>query len=199
MLLENLDRFKLSTTKAAVTSFAGLPMVLGRGKSLGLEEELDALPLKERERGYSPAESIFTLMGLIVAGGVALATAPPIAPIKTRTKEVGFQVLTGSAGILLESLKAGAAGAILGFAAFAPQACQEVYLAWKDHDLKLAEEKQHRIDGPGRRIVGKLGISGLKYACDFNGYYGGRPRAPLLPVTADEKAEIEALLAGIRN
>ena len=72
MLLENLDRFKLSTTKAAVTSFAGLPMVLGMGKSLGLEEELDALPLKERERGYSPAESIFTLMGLIVAGGVAL-------------------------------------------------------------------------------------------------------------------------------
>jgi dihydrodipicolinate synthase/N-acetylneuraminate lyase len=134
-----------------------------------------------------------------LAGGVALATAPPIAPIKTRTKEVGFQVLTGSASILLESLEAGAAGAILGFAAFAPQACQEVYLAWKDHDLKLAEEKQQRIDGPGRRIVGKLGISGLKYACDFNGYYGGRPRAPLLPVTADEKTEIEALLAGIRN
>ena len=134
-----------------------------------------------------------------LAGGVGLATAPPIAPIKTRTKEVGFQVLTGSAGILLESLKAGAAGAILGFAAFAPQACQEVYFAWKDHDLKLAEEKQHRIDAPGKRIVGQLGISGLKYACDFNGYYGGRPRAPLLPVTADEKTEIEALLAGIRN
>jgi dihydrodipicolinate synthase/N-acetylneuraminate lyase len=146
------------------------------------------------------AEATGTFVSAVnLAGGVALATAPPIAPIKTRTKEVGFQVLTGSAGILLESLKAGAAGAILGFAAFAPQACQEVYLAWKDHDLKLAEEKQHRIEGPGRRIVGKLGISGLKYACDFNGYYGGRPRAPLLPVTATEKAEIEALLAGIRN
>ncbi len=72
MILENLDRFKLSTTKAAVTSFAGLPMVLGMGRSLGLQEALDALPLKERERGYSPAESIFTLMGLIQAGGVAL-------------------------------------------------------------------------------------------------------------------------------
>ena len=83
-------------------------------------------------------------------------------------------MLTGSASILLESLEAGAAGGILGFAAFAPQACQEVYLAWKDHDLKLAQEKQQRIAGPGQRIVGQLGISGLKYACDFNGYYGGR-------------------------
>ncbi len=134
-----------------------------------------------------------------LASGVAVASAPPVAPIKTRTKEVGFQVLVGSGAILLESLKSGAAGAILGFAAFAPQACQEIYLAWKDHELKIAEEKQLRIAGPGRRIVGQLGISGLKYACDLNGYYGGRPRAPLLPVTATEKTEIEGLLAGIRN
>jgi dihydrodipicolinate synthase/N-acetylneuraminate lyase len=133
-----------------------------------------------------------------LASGVAL-TATPVAPIKTRSREVGFQVLTGSTATLLESLEAGAAGAILGFAACAPQACQEVYLAWKDHDLKIAEEKQKRIAGPSQRIVGQLGISGVKYACDFNGYYGGRARAPLLPVTAEEKAEIEGLLAGIRN
>jgi dihydrodipicolinate synthase/N-acetylneuraminate lyase len=134
-----------------------------------------------------------------LAGGMAVAAAPPAAPIKTRTKEVGFQVLTGAAGILLESLEAGAAGGILGFAACAPQACQEVYLAWKERDRKLAAEKQERIKGPNQRIVGQLGIAGVKYACDFNGYYGGRARAPLLPVTAAEKTEIEALLAGIRN
>jgi dihydrodipicolinate synthase/N-acetylneuraminate lyase len=131
--------------------------------------------------------------------GVALAAAPPAVPIKTRTKEVGFQVITGSASGLLESLQAGAAGAVLGFAACVPQACQEVYLAWKDHDLHLAEEKELRIVGPSRRIVGQLGISGVKYACDFNGYFGGRARAPLLPVSGLEKTEIEALLAGIRN
>jgi len=134
-----------------------------------------------------------------LAGGSAVATAPPVAALKTRTKEVGFQILTGSSSILLEALEAGASGAILGFAACAPQACQEVYLAWKDHDQKLAAEKQARIAGPGQRIVGQLGISGVKYACDFNGYYGGRARSPLLPVPAAEKAEIEILLAGIRN
>jgi 4-hydroxy-2-oxoglutarate aldolase len=99
----------------------------------------------------------------------------------------------------LPALQAGASGAILGFGACAPQACQEIYLAWKDHDLKLAEEKQRRIAGPSQRIGAALGIAGVKYACDFNGYYGGRPRSPLLPLSAEEKTEIEGLLAGIRN
>jgi hypothetical protein len=72
MILSNLDRYKVSTTKAAVTSFAGLPLVMGMGKSLGLEAALNRLPLKERNRGYTPAESLFSLMGLIQAGGVAL-------------------------------------------------------------------------------------------------------------------------------
>jgi dihydrodipicolinate synthase/N-acetylneuraminate lyase len=134
-----------------------------------------------------------------LAGGVALAAPPPAPPIKTRTREVGFQVLTGSAGNLLRSLEAGAAGSILAFAACAPQACQEVYFAWKDHDLKLAQEKQQRIAAPAQRIAGELGISGVKYACDFNGYYGGHARLPLLPLTAEQKAEVESLLAGIRN
>ena len=134
-----------------------------------------------------------------LARGAALASTPPAESIKTRTKNVGFQVLTGSTATLLESLQASASGAMLAFASCASQACQEVYLAWKDHDLKLAEEKQQRIATPSQRIVGQLGISGLKYACDFNGYYGGRPRAPLLALTAEEKAEVEGLLAGMRN
>jgi 4-hydroxy-2-oxoglutarate aldolase len=134
-----------------------------------------------------------------LSGSIAVATPPPATQIKTRTKEVGFQVLSGSAANVLDSLDLGATGAILAFADCAPQACQEVYLAWKDHDLKLAEEKQKRIAGPNQRIAGELGIAGLKYACDFNGYYGGRARSPLLAVTADEKAEIERLMAEIRN
>jgi dihydrodipicolinate synthase/N-acetylneuraminate lyase len=119
--------------------------------------------------------------------------------LKTRTKEVGFPVLVGSTATLLESLEAGAAGAVLGFAACAPQGCQEVYLAWKDRDRGLAEEKQQRIAAASERIVGQLGINGVKYACDFNGYYGGRARAPLVALTGAERTEIEGLLSGIRT
>ncbi len=144
------------------------------------------------------ASSAFVPAGEL-AGGVSVATAPPAPAIKARTKEVGFQVLCGSGSAVFDSLQAGACGAILAFAACAPQAAQEIYLAWKDHDLKLAEEKQKRIAGANQRIVGALGIAGLKYACDFNGYFGGRARAPLLPPTADERAEIERLLVEVRN
>jgi dihydrodipicolinate synthase/N-acetylneuraminate lyase len=143
-------------------------------------------------------EGAFVAVGDL-GSGIAMAAPPPAPPIKTRTREVGFRVLTGSAGNLFESLEAGAAGAILGFAACAPQACQEVYFAWKDHDPALAKEKQERIAGPSQRIAGELGISGIKAACDFNGYYGGRPRSPLLGMNADERREIESLLAHIRN
>jgi dihydrodipicolinate synthase/N-acetylneuraminate lyase len=122
----------------------------------------------------------------------------PVA-LKTRTKEVGFAVVGGSTATLLESLEAGAAGGILAFAACAPQACQEVYLAWKDRDRRLAEEKQLRVAAASERIVGQLGINGVKYACDFNGYFGGRGRAPLVGLSGAERAEIEGLLAGIRN
>jgi 4-hydroxy-2-oxoglutarate aldolase len=134
-----------------------------------------------------------------LAGGGALASASPAAPLKTRTREIGFQVISGSGTTLVESLQAGASGGILGVAAFAPQACQEIYLAWKDHDMELATQKQKRIAPAEKHIVGQLGIAGVKYACDFNGYYGGRARAPLLGISADEKAEVERLLAEIRN
>ena len=76
-----------------------------------------------------------------LAGGTAVATPPPATPIKTRTKEIGFQVLCGSASAMLASLEVGACGGILALGACAPQACQEVYLAWKDHDLKLSRMK----------------------------------------------------------
>ena len=72
MIIKNLEKYKVSTTKQAVTSFAGLPLLLGMAKRLGLQEAFNALRVKERDRGYRPAEVAFTLMGMIQSGGVAL-------------------------------------------------------------------------------------------------------------------------------
>jgi dihydrodipicolinate synthase/N-acetylneuraminate lyase len=141
----------------------------------------------------------FVSAGDLGRGVAVAATAPPAPAIKTRTKEVGFQVLCGAGSKVHASLDAGASGAILGVAAFVPQACVEIYLAWKDRDSQLAEEKQARILAANRRIVNELGIAGMKYACDFNGFYGGRTRSPLQGLTAEEKSEVESLLVGIRS
>jgi 4-hydroxy-2-oxoglutarate aldolase len=122
-----------------------------------------------------------------------------VSGIKTRQKEVGFQVLVGSAQKLEPSLNAGAVGAILAFADAAPTACYEIYAAWKEGDADLAHLKQQRIVEAAQRVAGELGIPGIKYGMDLNGYYGGPARLPFLPLTADVKLEIERLLGDIRN
>jgi len=146
--------------------------------------------------------------GALVTVGALAGTAAPkpssvsvkvVGGLKTRQKEVGFQVLVGAAQRLHPSLDAGAVGAILAFADCAPTACYEIYAAWKDGDAALAREKQERIAKAAERIVGGLSIPGVKYAMDYNGCFGGVPRLPLLPLTADKKAEVEQLLENIRN
>jgi 4-hydroxy-2-oxoglutarate aldolase len=121
-----------------------------------------------------------------------------IGKMKTRQKEVGFQVLVGAAHKLHPSLDAGAVGAILAFACPAPTACYEIYAAWKEGDAELARVKQERIAKAAQR-VGDLGVPGFKHGMDFNGYYGGPARLPFLSLTAGLKSEVESLLADIRN
>ncbi len=143
---------------------------------------------------------------LVQVGGVSGASISKpssnavtvVGKMKTRQKEVGFQVLVGAAHKLQLSLDAGAVGAILAFACPAPTACYEIYAAWKEGDAALASLKQERI-AKAAQGVGDLGVPGFKYGMDFNGYFGGPARLPFLPLTADLKAEIEQSLADIRN
>jgi 4-hydroxy-2-oxoglutarate aldolase len=122
-----------------------------------------------------------------------------VGKMKTRQKEVGFQVLVGAANKLHASLDAGAVGAILAFACLAPTSCYEVYAAWKEGDAELAKLKQERIAPAAQRVVGELGVPGVKYGMDFNGYFGGAARLPFLPLTGEVKDEVGRLLADIRN
>jgi 4-hydroxy-2-oxoglutarate aldolase len=122
-----------------------------------------------------------------------------VGKLKTRQKEVGFQVMVGAAHQLEPSLGLGAVGAILALAGPAPTACYEIYAALKDGDNALAREKQERVKLAAQRVVGELGVPGVKYAMDLNGYYGGPSRLPFLPLSGEQKAEIEKLMAGIRS
>ena len=127
------------------------------------------------------------------------AAVEVIGGLRTRYKEVSFQTLVGSGHKLHGLLKVGAVGGILAFAACAPTACYEIYAAFKDNDQKLAGEKQQRIEAACIRIASELGIAGVKYASDLNGFYGGNPRLPLLPLTASQRREIESLIADVKS
>jgi len=122
-----------------------------------------------------------------------------IGKLRVRQKQVGFQVMVGAAHQLEPSLGFGAIGAILAFACPAPMACYEISAALKDGDISLAREKQERVKLAAQRVVGDLGVPGVKYAMDINGYYGGPSRLPFLPLSGEQKAEIEKLMAGIKS
>jgi 4-hydroxy-2-oxoglutarate aldolase len=200
-----------------VIELAGHPQIIGLVDSVIRQERLRAIKDRtaavKRDVAVTPVFAAVTgrmqarsenAVGLIAAdrltgGGAAVAVAPTKISAKTRTKVVGFQILAGCTAGMLEGLRAGAVGAMPAFAASAPQACYEVLAAWKDGDEGLAKEKQVRLQGVAKKVEEELGVAGIKFGCDLNGYFGGRPRLPLLPLTGEERAEIEALMQGLRN
>ena len=138
-------------------------------------------------------------VGAIAGAKPSSSAVQVVGGLKTRAKEVGFQVLVGSAQKLEPSLAVGAVGAILAFACPAPTACFEIYAAFKENNLAVAREKQQRIAQAAQKVVGEMSVPGVKYAMDLNGYFGGPVRLPLLPLNAAAKAEVERLMAEIKQ
>src|SRR5580700_9092154 len=160
----------------------------------------------ESEKQSRELVSIAALTATAAEAPLHPSASPPsssavtvVGKLKTRQKEVGFQVMVGAAHQLEPSLGLGAVGAILAFACPAPMACYEIYAALKDGDAALAREKQERVKLAAQRVVGELGVPGVKYSMDLNGYYGGPSRLPFLPLSGEQKSEIEKLMAGIKS
>ena len=180
-MVEGTRHVKRSVT-VTETFDAVTPRMMAAANSAGEGGELIPVGALSGEKDAKPSSSAVSVVG----------------KMKTRQKDVGFQVMVGAAHQLQQSLDTGAVGAILAFACPAPTACYEIYAAWKEGDAELARIKQERISKAAQRI-GDLGVPGFKHGSDFNGYYGGPSRLPLLPLTAELKTEIETLLTDIRN
>jgi 4-hydroxy-2-oxoglutarate aldolase len=111
----------------------------------------------------------------------------------------GFQVLTGSGPKLSEALDLGARGGILAIANALPYACVTIWEAFRRRENEAARDWQGRILKASQLVPAKHGVAGLKYAMDLNGYYGGPPRLPLAPPSAEARSEIEAAFEGLRS
>lgn len=200
-----------------VAELAQHPGILGIKDSSGSVERIAALVAAtrnapRRQASVTPIFTAFTarmmraqsaetaanFISADVLGGPSIP-AIPVAARTMRTKEIGFQVLTGAAHQLFDSLQAGATGGVLSMAAPAPQACQEIYTAWKENDPALSAVKQQRLVDASATVLGRFGIPGIKYACELNGYFGGRPRLPLVTLNAEQQAEVARAMSDLRN
>ena len=169
-------------------------------RQAAVTETFDAVtPRMLKAAGASNGGQLVSVEALAGTTKPSSSSVTVVGKLKTRQKEVGFQVMVGAAHQLEPSLAMGAVGAILAFASPAPMACYEIYAALKEGDTALALEKQERVKLAAHRVVGEFGVPGVKYSMELNGYYGGPSRLPFLPLTADQKSEIEKLMAGIKS
>jgi len=105
-----------------------------------------------------------------------------------------FAVLTGNAGTFLGALRAGAHGGILAVALFAAAMSLDAYEANLRGDDAAADAAQARLTPLGAKIVGEMGVAGVKAAMDRVGLLGGPVRSPLLPLDEARRALVAELL-----
>ncbi|XP_014667509.1 PREDICTED: 4-hydroxy-2-oxoglutarate aldolase, mitochondrial-like [Priapulus caudatus] len=107
--------------------------------------------------------------------------------IVLKTKDNGFQVLAGSAGFLLPSYVIGCVGGICAVANIVGQTVCDVHSLYHKGDMETALQLQQMLIGPNTAVTKTFGVSGLKAAMEWVGLYGGPARAPLQPLTAEER------------
>jgi len=107
-----------------------------------------------------------------------------------------FRVLSGTANTFVSALLNGAVGGVLSLANCLPGLALDVFNAFNAGDypkLIRLNKAMIRLNGD---ISGKYGVAGVKYAMELNGFHGGDPRLPLLPLSDADKGAIRKALAG---
>ena len=126
-----------------------------------------------------------------IAGVIETGTpASRVAQIRAAAPK-DFAILAGTESQVWESLKAGANGAALAFGSVAPYATIAIWEAFRTREEDAGLDWQARISHPSILVTDMYGVPGLKHAMDLNGYYGGPPRLPFVPVSQDARREIE--------
>lgn len=108
-----------------------------------------------------------------------------------------FAVLSGSANTFLSALLNGAAGGVISLANSLPDVVNRLYQYFVDGDIKRATELNKKILQANYTISGKYGVAGVKAAMDLEGYFGGFPRLPLLPLKEEDVSIIRKALQDI--
>jgi 4-hydroxy-2-oxoglutarate aldolase len=108
-----------------------------------------------------------------------------------------FEVLVGNGALLLEALRAGAVGGILGVANVVPAECAALVRAFSEGRMEDAEALGRVVAPLHNGIVGGMGVPGVKAALDRLGRAGGAPRPPLRPLPEARSAELSTLLEGV--
>lgn len=101
-----------------------------------------------------------------------------------------FSIISGTIDSLLPAMMIGAVGGVISLANSFPEACCELYNLLMRGDLSKAKELYRRLLKLNRSISGTYGVAGVKVAMELNGFFGGDPRLPLLPLDQMQKKNL---------
>ena len=105
-----------------------------------------------------------------------------------------FQVLSGSANTFLSCLLNGGIGGVISLANSVPDVVCRLYDYFVKGELAKAAALNREVIKANMGVSGKYGVAGVKYAMDLNGFFGGAPRLPLLPISEEGKQAVRACL-----
>ncbi|MCG9478880.1 MAG: dihydrodipicolinate synthase family protein [Actinomycetia bacterium] len=101
-----------------------------------------------------------------------------------------FYVLAGSMSFFLTGLIFGAVGGIISLANAIPQVCCQLYQLFIDGKLDQAKDLHMELFQINGRVSGANAVAGVKSAATICGYNGGDPRRPLIPLTEEQKQQM---------
>jgi 4-hydroxy-2-oxoglutarate aldolase len=111
-----------------------------------------------------------------------------------RAARTDFAFLAGSGSYLYPALAIGAKGGVPALANIAPRECVQLFDLFHQGNHAAARDLQLRLIRANAAVTSRLSVPGLKAALDEIGYYGGPPRAPLLPLGEADRATLRGIL-----
>jgi 4-hydroxy-2-oxoglutarate aldolase len=110
-----------------------------------------------------------------------------------------FKVFAGSAGYLLPALVVGAVGAVAALANIFPREVRRVQELFNAGRMQEARVLQALLVPANTAVTTTYSVAGLKAALELTAGYGGRPRAPLQPLTNEERGRLAQILERVHQ
>jgi len=148
----------------------------------------------------------FTNINIALDTVIKLSEHPNIVGIKNSSENIAevtgtihntnkkFSTLIGTGSVLLPALISGANGGVLALANVAPKECVKIYDFYMQGKINEAQKIQNRMLAVNKAITTTFGVAGLKTAMGHLGFYGGRPRKPLQPLSSVKVNQLKLIL-----
>jgi 4-hydroxy-2-oxoglutarate aldolase len=158
--------------------------VVGVKDSAGdINQIAETVRLTRRPGGKHPERSAAESKGSVSTGAMLRSAS-----------SADFAVFSGNYGAMLPAFSFGVVGGILAVSNIAPSECVQIYELFQQGRIAEAGELHLRLLPVARAVTTQFGVPGLKAAMDMLGYQGGYPRSPLLPLSENQRAELEKVL-----